>query len=158
MNKALRERQIFLDFAAVAGLQIEPGTVRTLKPPKPDISCRIANQLHYFELCEITDRGVARRLAKALREMKITGGFFSQTEPLVQTFVGKAGKNYNVHGQPLELLAYYDKQLPPPNDCESFIERNVGLISEGMGIRGPWTRLWVYNANNKRVLWLHPRE
>jgi hypothetical protein len=62
--------------------------------------------LTIFELGEVTDQGLAARLAQALRDMKITGGFFSQDRPLVELLKQKANKNYENLNGALELVLY----------------------------------------------------
>src|SRR5260370_26983074 len=113
-EKAERERNIFQRFASAAGLRAEHGSINSERPPKPDISCVIEEAKHHFELGEITDQGLASRLAQALREMRITGGFFSQDKPLLNLVSEKGRKNYADLEGPLELVLYYYKQYPTP--------------------------------------------
>ncbi len=59
-DKSARERGIFLEFARVAPLNIDPASVQSEKPPKPDINSKIDRQISFFELAEIADNGEAR--------------------------------------------------------------------------------------------------
>ena len=158
-TKAQRERELFSRFAQAARLQVQPGTLRSGDPPEPDISCIIGQQAHYFELSEIVDQGLAHRVGIALNEMKITGGVYSQTEPLVQTFLKKAQKNYDVGTSPFELVAYYTgyRQSPPPN-ASAFVEATLGLIPVSMLHTGPWTRLWVFEHHTNEIIWVKARD
>ncbi len=47
-DKSARELGIFLEFARVASLNINPASVQSEKPPKPDINCKIGRQIHYY--------------------------------------------------------------------------------------------------------------
>lgn len=62
----------------------------------------------------MTDQNLAARVARALKEMRITAGFFSQDNPLIKVFSDKAKKKYGKPDGLLELVVYYDKQYPPP--------------------------------------------
>ena len=156
-QKTSREKKIFEEFARAVRLPIVPGSIRVVKPPKPDISCRIANQVHYFELREVTDEGLARRRSMAIKERKITGGAFSQEHPLLSSILSKAHKNYLLGKCPLELLLYYDKQYPPP-DPTRFVEQRIVSVAKNMKLFGRWTRFWVYDTWNQRLIWVFPKQ
>ncbi len=104
--KAEWERQIFLEFATAAGLHVDPSSVMSAQPPAPDISFTIHSQQHFAELVEITDQQLARRHMISLKEHRITGGAFSQEQPLVDAFTSKSQKSYATNDAPLMLLAY----------------------------------------------------
>jgi hypothetical protein len=160
-KKARRELKIFRLFAAVAstdaGVRIDLGSIKNELPPKPDISCTIDGERHYFELREIVDAGLARITGTAIKEMRITVGSFSQDEPLLNAFSVKSTKKYDVSDGKLELLAYYEKQSPPP---EELLGRSTLTTlywkTEDMTTLGPWYRLWIYDVCNKRILAVYP--
>jgi len=54
-EKARRECDIFVEFAKAAKLDLEPDSVKSERPRKPDISCRVTGRRCYFELAEIAD-------------------------------------------------------------------------------------------------------
>lgn len=151
-EKAAREKTIFERFTKAAGLRVENGSVQSDRPPKPDISCRIAQATHHFELGEVTDQGLAARLAQALRDMKITGGFFSQDKPLVDLLKQKANKNYENLDGALELVLYYDKQYPPPNGGlkQSTLDELEVCVSSML--TGPWSRIWIFDNWNEKII------
>jgi len=156
-EKARYERLIFTDFAkaanTVADFSVNLESVKSEEPPKPDISCTIDGQRNYFEMTEITDQGLARNVSISIKKMKITGRFFSQDEPLIKAFSSKAKKTYPPLDGPLELLAYYDKQYPPPtNLIQESTLNTLCLIIRDMTIFGPWSRLWIYDQWNKNIL------
>ena len=75
-QKAERERVIFGQFIAASELEVQARSIASERPPKPDISCVIGGEKHYFELGEVTDLNLAARVATALKEMRITAGSF----------------------------------------------------------------------------------
>lgn len=116
------------------------------------ISCIIGGEKHYFELGEVTDQNLAARVATALREMRVTAGFFSQDHPLIKVFSDKARKTYGNLDGPLELVVYYDKQYPPPDrGLKESTLRDLELIVRDM-LNGAWARVWLYDTWNKAVL------
>jgi hypothetical protein len=151
-QKAERERTIFSQFVEASGTEVEAGSIVSERPPKPDISCSIGGEKHYFELGEVTDQNLAARVATALKEMRITAGFFSQDNPLIKVFSDKARKNYDTLDGPLELVVYYDKQYPPPEGgLKESTLRDLELIVRDMLNRG-WSRVWLFDTWNKAIL------
>ena len=116
-EKARIERLIFFEFAKSANLshdlKVDLASIQSNDPPAPDVSCRIAGNLHYFEMTEITDNDLAKNVNISRREGVITGGAFSQDKPLFKAISNKSQKSYLGLDGPLELLAYYEKQYPP---------------------------------------------
>lgn len=158
-RKAKNEKRIFSEFAvvakAVANLEIELSSIVNEDPPKPDISCLISGQKHYFEMTEITDEDLARRVSISLKDNIVTGGFFSQDGPLVDAFTKKEQKTYLDLDGPLELLAYYEKQYPPPKGkIRGSTLYELDSRTQGMTVFGQWKRLWIYDTWNKRILGL----
>ena len=49
-DKAKGERSVFRRFAAISGLNINSKSIRSCKPPRPDISCRVGKTPYYFEV------------------------------------------------------------------------------------------------------------
>ena len=151
-QKAERERTIFSQFVEASGIEVEAGSIVSERPPKPDVSCIIGGGRHYFELGEVTDQNLAARVATALREMRITAGFFSQDNPLIKVFSDKARKNYRNLDGPLELVVYYDKQYPPPAwGLKESTLRDLELIVRDM-LNGAWARVWLYDTWNRAIL------
>lgn len=57
-----RERKIFLRFATVCGLAVQPDSIEKRKPPEPDILCKIEEEGSVaFEMVELIDPGLAQR-------------------------------------------------------------------------------------------------
>jgi hypothetical protein len=155
--KAQRERQIFEEFVKAADLEVEISSIRSERPPLPDVSCLIVGERYYFELAEIADNDLARNLALTEKDLKTRGGAFSYSDPLQRVFQIKVAKNYAAPTGKLELLAYFDKQYPPTFD-DSYIPREVGSLAKSMITSGVWRRIWFYDNWNKRILWVHPED
>jgi hypothetical protein len=107
-------------------------------------------------LGEITDRGLASGLSKAIKTGEITGGAFSQDQPFAYILEQKSNKSYRIRKVGiLELILYYDKQYPPPQSWN--LAASLGhSIAEKMIQQGPWIRIWVYDDWKKKVLWQYP--
>ncbi len=156
-EKARRERLIFAEFATVANELAETAfdvvSIKSETPPFPDISCKSAKGRHYFELTEITDKDLARRVSASLEDGCSTAGAYSQDDPLLKAFSSKEQAHYvNLDG-PLELLAYYDKQSPPPLSLLMDSTRAcLYWVTQRMTVSGPWTRLWIYCRWPKSIL------
>ena len=73
LDKAKGERAIFRKFAAKSGLFIEPKSIRSRKPPRPDISCRVAQIPHYFEVTRMAHKGSANVIGHYLSEVSGQG-------------------------------------------------------------------------------------
>ncbi|HVS83622.1 MAG TPA: hypothetical protein VHE60_17965 [Pyrinomonadaceae bacterium] len=154
--RARNERRIFNQFIATTNLRVDTGSIQSEKWPKPDISCAISGQHHYFELTEITDEGLARNMS-CIDPLKPTGGAYFDDRPLLKAFSTKSHKTYISCDGALELLAYYDKQYPPL-DLQPSIAQQFCWMTQDMILRGPWSRLWIYDSGNKKVLWMIERE
>jgi hypothetical protein len=151
-NKARYEREIFTTCTEVAKLNVEADSVKSEKPPRPDISCIISGHRHYFELTEIVDEELAEVESPNSKTVK-TGCAFSHDVPLLTTFSKKAQKAYHNLGGSLELLAYYEKQ-PTPNNriLQSSTKVDLYYMTQDMIYLGPWFRLWIYDIGKKKVL------
>lgn len=65
-SKPARERAVFRRFAASVGDWVLPASVRSRKPPEPDIRCRTRDGVRLaFELVEIVDNSIRRGRADA---------------------------------------------------------------------------------------------
>jgi hypothetical protein len=148
-KKELAEMGAFIGFAQAANLAVESPTNE--KPPLPDISCKIGGSPYLFELGEITDEGVAENVSKSLRTGEVTGGAFSEEEPLIRIIRKKAASTYRTDGAPLDLLLHYDKQYPfAPGD---YLKRYEADIAAAMIPNGPFSRIWIYDSWTKSILW-----
>ena len=112
--------------------------------------------MRWFELVEIPDEGPARNHMMSLRTAAITGGAFSQRAPLERSIKSKAGKSYDTAGARLDLLAYYDTQCSADSVEPELIPETIGPVAAEMIASGTWSRVWVYDSWNRRVLWSYP--
>jgi hypothetical protein len=154
--KERHEANIFLAFAAACPLKIDPGSARNQNPPRPDIYCSIEGQDHYFELGRVVDRGLAGRLAHSMKTGQITGGAFSQDKPLLDIVRQKSKKTYSVSKPSLDLLIYYDEQVPLFEALRPETRSALFLLSRHMTQFGAWNRLWIYDHNSKKIGFVYP--
>lgn len=152
--KELRERTLFARFCQAASVSVAAGSVESEGPPKPDLSFVVCGKRWYAELAEITDQNLARRHSESLQTGKITGGAFSQNQPLLSIVQSKSRAWYETEGHPIILVLYYDKQYPPPDEWEA-IPRTIAESASAMVDSGAWSGVWVYDDWNERILWRH---
>jgi len=150
------ERKVFAEFAAAAGLEVDPASVTSGVPPQPDIRFTVRGVERWAELVEITDQDLAQKHMLSLKTGVVTGGFFSQQVPLERSIASKAQKVYATNGSPLDLVAHYDKQYLPDSVEPGLIPQTMRPVAASMIASGLWTRVWVYDGWNKRVLWVTP--
>ncbi len=150
------ERKIFSDFAAAAGLALDPGSVTSGVPPQPDIRFTVEAVERWAELVEITDQDLARRHMESLKTMTITGGFYSQSVPIARSIQNKSTKGYETNGSRLDLVAYYDKQFPAVSVEPDLIPNLMGDLAAAMVASAVWTQVWVYDGWSKSILWTYP--
>jgi hypothetical protein len=156
MTKEQREMEMFKAFAKRSPQNIDPGSARNEKPPMPDISSTIDGQPHHFELVRVLDENMARRMAITDRTRKITGGAFSQDRTLINAVQKKAGKKYPVPNTSLDLLIYFDEQVPSFDALFDETWRELLLVLQEMTLKGRWNRVWIYDHNSGRILYVHP--
>jgi hypothetical protein len=101
-EKAARERGVFHDFIKKSGLPINPKSVESCCPPKPDILCFQEDEGNVaFELAEICDPDIARIIAQG-------GGATLASDPSGYVIREKLKKHYQTE-YPVELLCYKRK-------------------------------------------------
>jgi hypothetical protein len=144
------ELRAFLGFVKVSGLPVDPSTVVCLDPPFPDIGCKLAFAPYFFELGEVTDEGLARRYSESLRTGDITGGFFSQSEPLKSIVISKAQKKYQTDDTPVDLLLYYWKQAPYDPVVQQVLLELRPIVVHTLS-SGAFSKVWLYE-HPERVL------
>jgi hypothetical protein len=131
-RQAKHERRIFRHFVKNAKLELRPDTVRSRRPPEPDIRCRtLAGESVAFELVEIVDENIIRgmseqfELQRALerawadRPMAETGSRYRNAMPAV-TFVPSARKVSRLAAVPaiVDLLIAQDPEPSGEVDFE----------------------------------------
>lgn len=154
-RKRMGELRVFLGFAKASGLRIDPFSAVCLDPPYPDICCELSSSSHFFELAEITDQGLARRYSESLKTGRITGGWFSQDEPLESIIVSKVQKTYQTDSAPVDLLLYYWKQPP----YLPIIQGTLGRLKAARNhvlLSGQFSRVWVYDHRSGVLCVLPP--
>ncbi|MGH9752949.1 MAG: hypothetical protein ACREA2_09210 [Blastocatellia bacterium] len=150
------EMKVFNAFAELCPLKIDPGSAYNEDPPLPDISCRIDGQPHHFELGRVLDRNMAQRRARTMKTRVITGGAFSQDGPLIRILEQKAAKTYPVRKESLDLLIYYDEQVPLPEALFPETRGRLLVLVQNMTLFGQFNRIWFYDHPQRRILGFHP--
>jgi hypothetical protein len=160
-DKDAHERAVFSEFAAAAGLPVDTGSVVSEQPPKPDIRCRLSGDEYFFELARLVDRVVPERVAEAIRRLRkgddrLVGGPVSFHLPLVQRIQEKTAMTYETGGAMLDLLLYYDSEVPtfefpPPGDFGEWADAYI--MPELRNTCGQFSRIWVFDRNEKELLW-----
>jgi hypothetical protein len=151
-RKEMAEMKVFKEFISASALSVDPGTAKNEKPPIPDIRCTIDGTPYMFELGEITDEELAEKIAVCERtQTDGEGGFFSEEGPLVRMILKKAQSTYQTGGVLLDLVLHYDRQYPfAPVE---YLDRHEAEISTAMTPKGPFSRIWIYDSWEKRILW-----
>jgi hypothetical protein len=155
--KERRELEIFLAFARVCPLNIDLNSASNEKEALPDISCAINGKTHYFELGRVLDEGLAKRLDYSLKTGQITGGAFSQDGPLIRIVQQKSKKTYPVPKDSLDLLIYYDEQVPLPDALYDETRSTLMILVQDMTLFGKWNRVWFYDHFLREILDVYPR-
>lgn len=151
-RKAMAEMNAFTGFVSASGINTDPSTVRNEAPPMPDISCTIGGVPHLFELGEITDEGLAEQTGIAQRtQADGEGGVVSEEQPLVRMILKKAQSTYETGGAALDLVLHYDKQYPI--SPAEYLDGHEAEIAKAMAPNGPFSRIWIYDGWEKRILW-----
>lgn len=149
-RKRMLELRAFLGFVEASGLNIDRATAVCLDPPSPDIRCSLGSSRYFFELGEVTDEGLARRYSDSLKTGRITGGWFSQDEPLTSMITSKGQKAYQTDGAPIDLVLYYWKQAPFVPEVQKTLSALKPVVDQILS-SGPFSRIWIYE-HPSRVL------
>lgn len=153
-TKQTVEMSVFLSFARAASLAVESPDGKTI-PPVPDIRCKLNGLLHYFELSQIIDEEVAKDLGdQRKRKADVSEGtFFREEEPLIKLIQKKCNKKYETEGYDLDLLLYYDGQVPINPDAT--LKANKSVVIGALRPNGPFSRIWIYDSWSKSF-WKRP--
>lgn len=149
--KAEREMRIFRQFAGAAGLVSQNG--RSCNPPYPDIVFTRAGEEKYIELAEITDEALAKRRASLLKGNPEGSFRYSQTAPLLKTIADKAAGSYETEGSGVDLLLYYEKQLPDVALLTRFLRDHTLELGKLEAPVGPFSAVLIFDTWTNSVLW-----
>jgi hypothetical protein len=154
-DKAQSERTIFRQFAARSDLNIEPKSIRSRRAPRPDISCRVAQIPHYFELTRMAHQGSANLMGKHLSEHRhketvpvVAPDIFNHRLALREAIERKAATRYETDDRPVGLLIYIDGVVHPPKMPESWAQ----AILKEKGPNERWSGIWLYDAVYDKVV------
>jgi hypothetical protein len=156
-----REMRIFRQFATAAGLVIEnarnctpyPVHHALHQPPYPDIAFTIGGEEKYVELAEITDETLAKRRASLLKGNRVEGFTYSQAAPFLKTVRNKASNSYTTEGKGVDLLLYYEKQLPSATGLTQFLREHTAELDNLKRPAGPFNAVLIFDVWSNAVLW-----
>ena len=162
-TKSAHELTVFIEFARVAGLAIDPSTVESRPQGEPDIHCIFDGQPVYFELGRLLDQGMQRLKLKAMRSSpeQVVCNYDEVKLPEREMLREKLAKRYVTAGVPIELLLYYDNEsslvgdVPAVGDFAWHADQvMLPVINEAPPL---FRRIWVYERHRPSVLWSYPR-
>jgi hypothetical protein len=156
VTKAEHEREVFLEFAAVVGLDVDPESARAEAPPRPDISCLVAGTRHYFELTRAANQEIANEVGHLLAKARRTGETgvgraqaYNDEVSLRDAVARKAASNHETDGAPLDLIVYYDGVFHPVPSFE-WVEATFRELQAEY--RERWNAIWLYDRTTKCFL------
>ena len=154
-DKAKGERAVFRHFAALSGLNINPRSIRSGRPPRPDISCRVGQTPHYFEVTRMVHEGSANAMGHHLSKIARIGtapalaaDSYDDRAALGEAIERKARANYDIDGRPIGLLIFIDGIFHPPYMPPEWAR----AVLEERGPKERWTGIWLYDAVDDRVV------
>lgn len=146
------ERDIFHRFAeATSFLLVDADSIDSRDPPEPDVWCTVSLVPYYFELASITEPKMA--IAENSSPSSPKGGAYSNDAALLAIMKKKAHKKYSVDGIRVDLLLYYYEQpAPPEEELSKFLPIHKTVV-EALTVGGPFSRVWIFDVWNTRVLY-----
>jgi hypothetical protein len=159
-DKAKGERAIFRRFAGASGLSINLKSVRSRKPPRPDISCRLRETPFYFEITRMAHQGSANAMGHHLSELARKGTApalapepYDDRAALREAIERKAAGKYQTDGRPIGLLVFIDGVFHPPHMPAPWAR----AVFEEKGPMERWNGIWLYDAVYDTVVASWPR-
>ena len=145
---------MFREFAAAASLRLNRKSVRSPRPPRPDISCRLSGVPTYVELTRMAHAGSANvmggyltALRKGKQPVPLGADSYDDRAALRSALDRKANKHYDHQGRPVCLLVWTDGVLHPQGMPSSWAR--AILREYGPGSR--WSSIWVFDRPRNRV-------
>lgn len=137
-EKTERELRIFREFVQRSSLMVDPDSVKSCDPPRPDISCEICGLgVVHFELVEICDEALAETISRQERSNSLEPEFVWLGDPIPRICRQKRRKNYKAEG-PIDIVFYTaGRTAMPPDVIIPSIKR--AFFSEP----DPFHRVWL---------------
>jgi hypothetical protein len=111
-EKSQREKCVFRAFINKSGLEIDPDSFESRRPPEPDILCRHNRDGKLaFELVEICNEDLARKISTIGKE---DFGFVRSSDPSANAIRKKLKKDYHTE-YPVDLLCYTSGRVISPD-------------------------------------------
>ena len=157
MSKSKHESAVLKEFLnALDKNKYSSCSIKSRKPPEPDLLISFSGNEEYFELARILDKSLiplrllALKIAPKLVKVDVTK-FGLPERDIVKA---KLCKNYETNSKSLSLLLYYDKGIYfngiPPIDPTVFYNDIVKplLISD---IK--FKKVFIFDRNTQNILW-----
>ena len=152
-RKNLKESATFVRFARCSGIVCDPFDHENVKPRFPDIRAVVGGLPYFFEMGEVTDQGIPRRLSRQFKSGEITGGPFSQAEPLLRMLRQKCESHYVTNGAPVDLVLHYSNMYPYAPSILEFLGAHAAEVKTFLK-GSAFTRIWIYSDwEPRQVLW-----
>lgn len=148
-EKEAFELAVFHEFIKAAKLLVD--WAENAKPNHPDIRCSLNGQEYWFELGRITNETLAQKIKGPWPDDPRPFSF-SQEEPLVRIINKKSAANYDTNGHPVDLVLHFDQQRPDQTMLGRCIQKHAAAFHQ-LRHGGPFSRIWIYDAWSKSVLW-----
>lgn len=150
-RKRALEMCLFQSFVPASGLLIDEGSAENRDPAYPDILCRISGEKYWFELGQVINEDVAKKINPNRR--KYDDGFsFNQETPFVELISSKASKSYETEGAPVDLILHFDLRLGTTASVKRLSEKHKTLL-DSLTVTGPFKRVWIFDDGTKQVVW-----
>ncbi|GGC57676.1 hypothetical protein [Undibacterium terreum] len=146
------ERPVFLAFIKSAKLLIDHESIcKEIGSSMPDISCRLTDKTHYFELVEICDSRIAEANAFELKNFAADNdtpaSYTRAADPTGNIIRDKFKKTYNT-SHPIDLLCYVAGRTVSPDDL---IISRILEIAESK--KTSFNRIWLYGEKYVYSVW-----
>jgi hypothetical protein len=156
--KAAEEYAVFQAFAAAARLSVVAGSVRSRRPPEPDIVCDLSGgERVAFELVGLEDRDLTHATARAKADLNVSRGVGFDDPTLEEIRKKLTDKRYQTP-HPMELVAHGGDTLLPHDVWLPKYEQELRRLFDRTESR--FRRLWVVNlgplAASDPVWLVHP--
>ncbi|MGH8157087.1 MAG: hypothetical protein ACREPQ_03130 [Rhodanobacter sp.] len=143
-DKQRFELDVFNEFVRIAGLDVEPHSVRQLDPPNPDISCIIAGEIRIFELTLVTDETIETKVRLGRSGYS---NFKIEIEDVVSLIRKKSTKKYL--GEPIDLVIH--EGATPIDRLWLYDQSELNRLVQAETDVSQFVRVWLLDVSNNLV-------
>jgi hypothetical protein len=143
-DKQRFELDVFNEFVRIAGLDVEPHSIRQLDPPNPDVSCIVKGEVRSFELTLVTDEAIE---TKVRRGRSGYSNFKIKIEDIVNAIRKKSAKKYL--GESIDLIIH--EGATPIDDLWLYDRNDLNQVVQDETDISPFARIWLLDITNNLV-------